>query len=372
MYSMGPITRRGYAVWDRGIFPIDEFTERYAHVRSRMAAEGLGAIIVFGNMFDDADLAYLAGGHLDGAVIVSAQDEPRFISAGGSRELYFHKTLTWIERVDIAGPAGLAAALAKALQELSALDGPIGIVGRQSLSPKVNAQMSEALSQWSVHDADHLLADIRACARERETLAVRVALAIATSAVEAGETAFAAGASNAEALVEAERAARLRRAWDVRLLSNIDRPDLRPYEGASATRLSPFVLWVGVRYQGYWAETVNAHADPDGFANRALSAMESAIGTGAAAGQVAEAATKVLGDASAYALSYGLGSAIGQTPAEGPVLRPGNRETLRAGQLLTLRVAARRGDTLAMAARTVRVQDGGCERLEPFKPSWAV
>jgi len=367
---MEPITKRGYVVWDRGILPGDEFFERIRLIRAEMRDNGLDALVVFGNAYDDAQLNYFTGAYIDGGLVITAEGDPAMISSGGSREIYFQKLNTWIEDVSAApamGPAVLAALKARGVTR-----GAVGVAGARILSGKVYAGFLEALSGFKIRESDDLVGKLLRQPRDREVLAVETSLAIAEAAVAAGQKVHAAGGSNTDALNEAERVARRLRAWDVRCLANLDGDDLRPLDRLSTLRQEPLLLWVGVRHQGYWADAV-APGALGGEAAKALEAMIAAASAGAAASDVAKAGTGRLSPASAEsALAYGLGGGIGLTLSGQPVIAPGNAEKLLDGELLSLRVFASGDGTPSFANAIVRVGRSGGVRLKARTLDWSL
>src|SRR5262249_44010229 len=154
--------------------------------------------------------------------------------------------LTWIRDLKSAGGYGFGGTgkiLRATLEERQVPGGPIGTVGGHLLPAAAYNGLVESLSGYDLQPFGARLRALRMRKRPREVAAVRAALGIATTAAEAAVRAFANGASNARALVEAERSARLNRARDFRALANIESDDLRPYEGASSERRTPLVLW---------------------------------------------------------------------------------------------------------------------------------
>ena len=187
--------------------------------------------------------------------------------------------------------------------------GRIGTAGLSVLPLRQFQDLHKALSPYQIEDASALLQNLRATPRPRERTAVAIALAMAADAACAAELAFANGASNAGAVVEAERTARLAGAWDVRILANLTGIGLRPYEAPSDARHVPFSLWIAARYQGCWADQV-VGSSPQ--AASALTAMLGAARPGAPAREVASAGLAALPDeVRDQALSRGSAAALG-------------------------------------------------------------
>ncbi len=91
MLCMEPSIKRGLTFWDRALMPRDEFEQRLRNVRKLMRERGLGALIVSGNMYEDADLAYLIGPGVDGTLVITLNDDPIVTSSrrAGAAESFF-------------------------------------------------------------------------------------------------------------------------------------------------------------------------------------------------------------------------------------------------------------------------------------------
>jgi Xaa-Pro aminopeptidase len=366
MLSMEPSIKRGLTFWDRALMPRDEFDERIRLVRSAMRERGLHALVIAGNMYEDADLLWLTAGPVDGILVLTLEDEPAIFTNSGSRESFFLRELTFIEELSYRGPL-VGSAVRAALAARGVTAGRIGTAGLQVLASAPLQDVRQALADYTVEDASPMLRLLRASLRPRERVAVRIALGIATQAADAASAAFASGASNATAAIEAERIARRAGAWDVRILANLGAPGLRPFERPCHQRRAPLLLWVAARYQGYWADQAVASPDqPESEVSRALKAMMRAARAGVPAGEVAEAGLAALPEASRpIALDYGLGGGIGIELLGAPIIRPGNNAKLTAGALLAFRIFAD-GATPSFASALVEVSENGVQALAPL------
>jgi hypothetical protein len=176
---------------------------------------------------------------------------------------------------------------------------------------------------------------------------------------------FAEGGSNAAAVIEAERVARLEGAWDFRVLANIEGDGLQPLEPSSDERREPLLLWAAARYQGYWADQVAQNSSSaDGEAALAVAAMVEAAKAGSTAGPVADAGLSKLSEASrGSALAYGLGRGIGVELNGWPAIVPGSNERLREGMLLSFHVFAASGNRPSLASAMIEVSAGAAQPL---------
>jgi Xaa-Pro aminopeptidase len=366
MLSMEPSIKRGLTFWDRALMPRDEFFERIVLVRREMRRMELGALIVSGNMYEDADLLYLTGGNVDGTLVLTADDDPVIFTVSGSRESFFLRDLTWINDVSYQG-ALIGPAVRNALHARNVTSGRIGTVGLQVLAGFPYQDLMQGLAGYDVQDFTANMQALRRRLRPREVMASQIALGITEKAACAADQAFAAGASNAAAAVEAERVARLEGAWDVRVLGNFYTDDLRPYERWSEDRRGQLLLWVATRYQGYWADRVVASAGgPDSEATRAVAAMTSAARAGVAASSVAEAGLSQLSAESRRStLAYGLGQEIGIALNGTLEVSLRTEDLLTDGTLLSLRVFACGGKQPSFATALVQIGRAGAAPVVP-------
>ena len=372
MISMEPVLKRGYASWDRDVLPPDEFAARVDAVRAALRGANLKALVLvnhslLGVMIDYADVAYLTGLQSGGVLLLPSEGEPAFVSFGGGRELAFMRTQTWIEQV-VPGGKEAFQVVRDQLRQRGIAGGAIGTVGAASLAPSPRARLEAALADYELRPFDADLARLRAVKRSRELLAVRIASAIVGRGIEAAAASFERGAGNAAALIAAERAARLHKARDVRVLASMDGGELRPFEGRLDGRNAPLRIWIAAQYQGYWAEAAaTIPATADAVAERAVAAMQAVVRGGCGASEIAAAALAVLPrEGAASALRYGLGGTIGLAHNEGLVIDPDSAARIPEGALLALRCVAH-GARPSIASRMVAVERAGARIIEPLR-----
>jgi Xaa-Pro aminopeptidase len=340
MLSLEPSIKRGLTFWDRSLLPTDEFDERVRLVRAEMRRHGIDALIIAGDMYDDEDLVFLVGYQVDGVFVLPLEAEPAIFTNSGSRESSFLREMTWIADLSHRG-AQTGRAVADTLRARGIAGGRIGTVALHGLAGNPYRALMQNLSDYTVEDFTPPYRQLRALPRPRERLAVQMASGIAEKAAAAASRIFAAGGSNAESVIAAERIARREGAWDVRILANLDGMGLRPFERLSATRQSPLLLWVATRYQGYWADRAIDLSPDTTEAARAIEAMVGAIKPGAAVRDVAEHGLhKLSAPARQSALAHGLGGGIGIALNMRPLIHPASTETFAQGMLLSLHVFA--------------------------------
>jgi Xaa-Pro aminopeptidase len=257
--------------------------------------------------------------------------------------------------------------LKAALAERNLPEGSVGLVGTRLLSTSTLKNVTDNLGEYRLQDFDDQLRSVRARKRPREVATVRTALGIARDAAAAAVKAFTNGATTTQAMVEAERTARVNKARDFRVLANVDSEDLRPFAGLSPARRTPLVLWIGVDYHGYWADTAITSPSSSGSqAERAVDAMISAARPNAPVADVARAGLSQLSSAAAEsAQDHGLGGGIGLALADWPTISPTSDARLFEGGLLSLRALARDGADVSFTTAIVQVAASGAEKLEP-------
>jgi Xaa-Pro aminopeptidase len=254
--------------------------------------------------------------------------------------------------------------VAAAVEGLVGANGRVGVAGAgDALNPATRAELSEALHPYETVDADALMAAARGVKRPRELLALERSAAVARAAVRAAVERFHAGASDAEALLAAERVARMGGGRDVRVLGTVGGGALAPVQRLSDERGERLVAYCAVERLGYWGEATACSA-PAPVATAAVEAMISAAGVGVHTAELARAAVARLpGGEADVALSYGLGAGIGLDPSEGPLVAAAGGGTIPAGAVLALRAFTSEGGGLSGAAETIVVDEGGARRL---------
>jgi Xaa-Pro aminopeptidase/Xaa-Pro dipeptidase len=373
MITMENVLKRGRTVWDRWLLPEDEYIERVRALRAQMEEDGLDGLVTVGHSTHPGNFTYLSGsvpplGWM--GIVLGREAGPFLVSGGGSREIPWLRTLTWIlddirtSRSLFTGPATV---VVEALGEFMKPGGRVGVVGaREDLSPAAYAELIEALDEYEVVEVDDIVTGLRAAKRPREQAVQRRALEAARASVAAALAAWESGASTTAALIAAEKEARMQGCRDARVLGNLDGEQLAPVEEHGEGRGEHLVVYVAAEYLGYWAQ---ASGDSDdgpaaAAARKAVDAMVAAAGPGVAAADLVAAAVRELPDGAAdVALSYGLGGGIGLDLAEGPVLRRDGDDALEQGGVLALQAFTATGGRLSGVTEMVRVDAEGVTLL---------
>jgi Xaa-Pro aminopeptidase len=371
---MRPALRRGRSVWDRDLLPPDEFGVRLRATEAALEAADLEAVVIVGGPDQGGHMTYLANflpGHRWATLIVRPAHGPVLLAGlGGGRDLPHVRSLSCVSDVRFAPSLGKG--IAGILAEQGLPRGRVGTAGLTTCWPVgLYREALRDLAAYDLVEIDSELARLRRVKRPRELRLLGRVGRILERARQAALAALARGASNAGALVEAERCARWLGAGDVRCLANLAAAnELRPYTGPDRRRNLPLVCHLAAEVDGYWADLGFTHPAAGSplveDARRSLAAMRRAARPGATAGQVAEAGCVGLDERGrAAALSLGLGEGIGLGRLEPPVLRPGSGVALMAGEVLGLRAWRLDDRGCALETETVIVEAGGGRRLDP-------
>jgi Xaa-Pro aminopeptidase len=187
------------------------------------------------------------------------------------------------------------------------------------------------------------------CKSPRELTIIRESCAILDAATEALAQAKRAGAGVTASVLEAERAAHYLGAQDVRTLFSIDGGrTLRPFEQAIDSTIDPLQAYVAVRHVGYWVEGFVSLAASEhpvlAKAAEALKAVITSATNGAKCSDLACLAAEKIRPYGLHPMTAGtIGNGIGLSLEEEPPLSATSEETLRAGEVYTLRVGSSDG-----------------------------
>jgi Xaa-Pro aminopeptidase len=346
MITMNPVLLCGRSVWDKSFFPPDEFGERIRIIRSLMRGQEMDALLVFGNRSDYANLSYLthfiprSGWAI--TIIPLAGDPTLFFSAGGDRDIPFMKTITWIQEVRYLKNIGNG--INAILKEKYAETRKLGIVGTHLMSSQLCDRLLEALSNIEVIEADHLMDCARTRLRPRECSAIIQAASIAGLAKQEMIEFFSKGEPVQKTVMQAELTARKLGAHDVRLLTLVGHgPWLSPLEGLSLAVPDRLIAYLAVEFQGYWADLAVTFPAPDSEigekAKHALRRMATAAKPGTTGGAIASYGMQELGSKWAgKAAEIGLGSGIGLSLEQPPIIKMDGKEDLVEGNILSFKV----------------------------------
>jgi Xaa-Pro aminopeptidase len=186
------------------VIPREEFGERIAHVRERMAEEGLGALVCYGAHVDYApgDLRYLADWFCieeEQALLVVPADGPVLLVTDSAADLDRAREQAVCDEVALAPDLGAAAA-----ERVRGL-GAVGVTGARV----VPAAVIDALrTEASLSDASGLTIELRMTKSPAELALLREAARVSDLGMRAGVDAVRDGAREVEMAAAAEYAIR--------------------------------------------------------------------------------------------------------------------------------------------------------------------
>src|SRR5262249_6300971 len=136
MITMHNVVKRGRTVWDRALLPEDEYGSRVRALREALDAD---VFVGVGHTASSGALTYLTGnvpplGWM--AVVVGREAAPCRATGGGSRDLPFLSTQTWISDIRPSASlfSGPAESVAAAVRDLGG--GTVALAGaRENLAP---------------------------------------------------------------------------------------------------------------------------------------------------------------------------------------------------------------------------------------------
>jgi hypothetical protein len=216
MRTVQPSIVIGSYTWDQDLLPRDEFQIRTDALHRVMDANGWQAVLIYGDAAEHAALAYFS--NLTprlrwGMALLPRQGDPRLIAAMSPRDIPATRPMTWID--DVCSEANKDAFESWLAQFSGAEPFGIGAAGLDLMRPPLFQRLEKGLvKSWR------------------------------------------GGAGIEAAVIEAERAARLRAAQDVRMLSSLDGGrTFSPFRGSFEKTAKSLAAYVAVKHMGYWADT---------------------------------------------------------------------------------------------------------------------
>ena len=345
MHTTHPCIMLGSYIWDSDTLPDDEFDARIAHLRAAMDANGWAAVLIYGDAREHQALACYTNfiPRMRWALaMIPAKGEPRILVSVTARDMPAMKTMTWVKDVY----SGWEWKWFDGFIEKLPPAGVLATMGFELVTPVLYGQIEASTSgRFTFADASAVLSEARGIHRPRETALIRTAASIADAAGDAFLAAWRAGKDVENSALAAETSARNRAAQDVRTLVSRDGGrTLEPFRARFDDRPATLLGYVGVKYQGYWAEKfVCAAPGSRQVAQRASAALDAALANfkiGATADILHGKAREALGALPLHmALSGSLGHRIGLSANEGHELRPGGG-AIAADVAYALRIGA--------------------------------
>ena len=360
MLTMSGVVPHGRTIWDSALFPDDEQRQRLQLVQAALVERELDALVVFGNNRSHADLMYLGQmAPLEGFALAIVPTEGELSLLGN---IFALRDRGWsgARRTPLDG----------SLREVIGDKRRLGLVGFDVIPAVIYDRLFDGVPpEVSLSPADDLMRGLRRSLRPREISAVREAAGVLDAALAELASSYQGGASNSQAVIDAERVARSRGAIDVQtLVSRTPAGEMMPIQTVGDPRLPSLTAYLALEYLGYRLDaslTLGA-ADPAllASAGAALQAMRRHVRPGITAGQVAQAAMDVLDpEQLRVALRDGLGNAAGLDDAGQPLIAHDNQESLVKDMALSLRVHLANGSSRAVVSDIVLVGANGATSL---------
>ncbi len=375
MHTTHPCIMLGSYVWDADTLPDDEFDIRFAQLRAEMAKHDWAGVLVYGDAREHQALAWLTNfiPRMRWAMaLIPAKGEPRILVSVTARDIPAMKTMSFVKDVH----SGWEWKWFEGFVEKLPANGALATIGFDLVTPVLYGQVEKSLAgKFTLVEADRVLAEARKTHRPRETAILRAAALVADAAGASFVAAWRAGKDVENAALAAETTARNRAAQDVRTLVSRDGGrTLEPYRARFDDKPAALLGYIGLKYQGYWAEQF-VGAAPAGrrVAQRARAALDAVLmnfKAGATANALHEQARAALGELPLHPVLAGsLGHRIGLSANEGLDLRVGGA-SIAPGIVYALRVGgydAAEGGAIATAMAHLHA-DGRLEILTRSDP----
>ena len=352
---MGPVMKHGRSTWDRAVLPFDEFEERRLAVER--AAEAMGAVGVVG--FEDSHHSglvgylsnYLTAGAPATLICVPGVELTLVAGLGGGRDHPFIKGMTFVQDVRIA------------------------LAGFNECFNRTQADgLLTALGGYEIVPFDDALAGMRRNKRERELGVMRLSRAILEQARTAFLTSLEETGEVHDALVVAERTAKLSGCRDFRALALAQDGSLRPWpdgrDGSTSWSRDPVTIYLAAEYLGYWADIGFSWPEQGATASlcaQVLEVVPAALRAGSSGASLRAALSEALGTAADRVTLEATG--MGLSLVEAPLLSDDAAALARGGDLICLRVWAQDGRALSVATSAVLVEEGRCTPLDDAQPA---
>jgi Xaa-Pro aminopeptidase len=380
METMQPTLKSGRNAWDRVNMPVEEFQERVKKIRKGMKEMGIDLLLLYGYAFNEyGNYCCLSNFSIrlpQGALVAVPKEGPlTLMFEGASRGIPSVRKMTWIE--DLRATGDVSKECIQYLQEKNLVASAMGFAGFQRLMPNHQLEFIRAsLPQGKIVNADPLVEGLRMVKSPLEILQIRRAARIVARGFDfMRSTSF---APLEEKVLEAatRREARLEGAEDFRMM--IGRPSeerwaFRPPEERPLRQRECVLLYLGVEFERYWAEGARTFTVQDSsFVETRFEPLESLYETlmqgmkpGKKMSQFYREAMAGMKKAKMDFLSdYGLGQGIGLSPRELPLIAKEDRNILREGMCLSLRLGVRNEEKETfMIGDTISLSRKGPERL---------
>jgi Xaa-Pro aminopeptidase len=364
MLTVHPSIMLGSYLWDEDRLPADEFQIRMEPLRATMRDRNLSAVLVYGDAREHQALAYFSNfipSKRWALALFPANGTPRLLASVSSRDLPAMRTMTWLQDVKSGWEWKWFDEFAEGL----GARGAIGTVDFDLMTPLLYAQLVRSIAgRFGLVGCDDVVATARTIQRPREIALIRSATDVVSVAASEIAARWRAGDDIERSALAGERVARSLAAQDVRTLVSRDGGStLEPYAARFEDRPARLLVYVAVKYLGYWSESFVSLGAPPEERKRAATGLDALIDGLAAEASSAQLAHRVAAIAGPQhpAFVNSFGHRIGLSLQEGGDISAQSREPLIAGRAYALRVGGPNG-AIASAMVVLRA-DGRREIL---------
>jgi Xaa-Pro aminopeptidase len=369
MQTMHPSIMLGSYVWAQDRLPQDEFGRRLDDLRTAMDERGWQAVLVYGDAREHAALAYLSNfipRMRWGMALLPRKGDARLLCAMGTRDLPAMRTMTWIADVHSGWGPEWQTAFDPWLNGLTSDEFlrrevvELGTIGFDLMAPALHGSARRSLAdRFRLQRADEYLAIPAGRKRPRELTMIRASCKVLEAAAKACGESWLRSHEPETAALDAERAARLLAAQDVRTLISPDGGrTLVPFQGRFEKSAGPLVGYLAVKVAGYWSDmfvTVDEQSTKPALrqAEAALDALVANVRPGARTGEIYATAADALRPYKLHpVLSGSVGHGIGLSLHEQPEFRAAGDAALVEDGVYALQVGiadAEAGNVLVSA-----------------------
>jgi Xaa-Pro aminopeptidase len=380
--TYNPVLIHGRTVWDTGELPKDEFIDRLRIVRQMLAENDVEGAIILAGSESYGNLSYLTGGRPGGvimSVLLVHKSSPTVLLSGlgGARGEDHVRAINYIE--DVRYYPSLGDGAVDVLSGWGVASGRVGLVGAETdVSASGGTRIKNALEKagLTVVSLDAAFAELRQQKRPREVMELERSAAVLGQARDAALAEFVNSSNPYRAALQAELAARVSGARDVRTLTNLDgSTELRPItEAHGSTTAHHLVMHLAVERNSYWTETTFSYpreaSGGDARARAAVRAMRDALAAGVTLGDIAAKGLAQLESSDTeLALEVGLGQGIGLGVERQLAIVPKSKVRLKGGEAISLRTVVQEGGNWYADSGMFLVEPTGARRIEtPWKP----
>ncbi len=290
MDTLHPVVILGSYFWNQELLPRDEFGERLRAVRALMKENGWDGLAVYGDCAEPGLLAWLTNVSPRmrwTLALIPQAGEPMLVVPGAVRDFPITALMTPISDIRTWG------AVSQIVPQWAGALRPghrpaVAVYGAQRMAPSNHAAaIAPLMANAEIVDVASEFEPLMRKPRSRETWLLKEGSRLSSEAALTFRSLVLGGARPAAAALEAEKAARLKAAHDVRILLSRDRGrSLEPFVGMDVPAEDPSTAYIAIRYLGYWTEAIVTASTSRG---RVQEAVEAALNSMIESAQVGQA-----------------------------------------------------------------------------------